>query len=608
MLRLKLPAKFLLLVIGILAVFLGIFSAIIAQRETKLLARKNAEQEHMLAQSLVADLRDNMLAGRPRSTLSLIESLRGTHGLVRLDVFRSDGTPAFGSRSERIDLPQLREAFRTGRVVDFNEDGGTPLHTNIFPLRNDAECRTCHRASGDILGVILISHSLEEMQSEVRKNQRQVVILFSLMVLVIGTALYTAVHLIIHRPLQALSEGARVVGRGELSHRITIESRDELRDLADAFNDMAGRLKESYAGLENMVRIRTAELNESVRLMRGILASMSSGVVLLAGDGTVKMINRQGAWILGQGHEDLVGKKLTDAAPETAAFQNARVGTYEEITISGPEGMTIPVGFTSSHYAGGEGEQEGLIVVFQDLTELKALQAELLNKERFAAMGRVVAGVAHEIRNPLFGISAIGQIFERDLKEPDQQELSRALIAETKRLNQLVEELLIYGRPMKLKLEEADLRLLWEDVLDLHREELKRKNISVRGDYAVRHPVTLFDPYQIKQVFLNLLRNAMEATPEGGTITITMLLEDNSILFRVADTGSGIPRAHLEHVFDLFFTTKPKGTGLGLAICRKILQDHGGDITISSEEGAGTAVTIRLPLHIGSGSAVSAVS
>jgi signal transduction histidine kinase len=255
----------------------------------------------------------------------------------------------------------------------------------------------------------------------------------------------------------------------------------------------------------------------------------------------------------------------------------------------------IPLGFTVSPYAGGDAGQEGVIVVFQDLTELKVLQGELLNKERFASMGRVVAGVAHEIRNPLFGISAIGQIFERDLKDPAHQELVQALLSETKRLNQLVEELLIYGRPMKLKREDTDLRVLWEEVLDLHHDELKRRGITVTGDYSARPPRAFFDPHQIRQVFLNILRNAIEAMPKGGSITISMMLADSYLEFRVTDTGTGIPNASLEHIFDLFFTTKPKGTGLGLAICRKIMRDHGGDITINSTEGRGTMVTITLP-------------
>ncbi|MDH4164210.1 MAG: ATP-binding protein [Nitrospirota bacterium] len=595
MVPVRIQTKFLVLVLGILIVLLSIFSAIIIRRENALLARKNIEQEHLLATILVASLKDDMLAGRARSTVKLMEGMQGTYGLIHLMVLRENGTPAFGAPGDVVTLPEAREAFRTGRIIEIT---GADRHTNFFPLKNESECRRCHAKAGDVLGVIMISHSLGDSFAELRTNKYQLVLLFSLLIAVIGVAIYIAVQRVVLQPLRQLHTGAEIIGKGDFTRPIVIESRDEFQDLASTFNDMAGMLKETYAGLENMVKVRTAELNESVRLMRGILTSMSSGVALLTSEGLVKLMNRQGAWILGRGHEDLVGRKLAEVAPETAAFMKARVGSYEEISVTTPDRVTVPIGFTSSYYTGSEGEQEGLLIVFQDLTELKMLQSALVDRERFAAMGRVVAGVAHEIRNPLFGISAIGQILERDLQSPEHQELSRALIAETKRLNQLVEELLIYGRPMKLKLEEADLRVLWEEVLDMHREELKKKNITMTGDYAVRHPYALFDPHQIRQVFLNLLRNAMEATPDGGLIAITMLLEDDFILFRVTDTGTGIPKQHLDHVFDLFFTTKPKGTGLGLAICRKIMQDHGGDIAIESEARKGTTVTIKLPFRM----------
>jgi signal transduction histidine kinase/HAMP domain-containing protein len=419
--------------------------------------------------------------------------------------------------------------------------------------------------------------------------------LFSGMLIVMGCAVYAAVRWLVLLPLWRLHQGAEIIRKGNLGYQIPVEGRDEFADLAGSFNEMTSRLKETLEGLENTVRTRSTELNENVRLMQGILASISSGVALLTRDGNVKLMNRQGVHILRRGKEDLVGSRLTEIVPETQAFLHARAGAREEIAVQVPGGNSVPIGFTSSPYAAGGGDPEYRIVVFQDLTELKALQGELMNKERFAAMGRVVAGVAHEIRNPLFGISAIGQILERELKDPAQQELCHALLAETKRLNHLVEELLIYGRPMKLLREDTDLRVLWEEVLDQHREELRERGIKVTGDYAVRHPIAYFDPYQVRQVFQNLLRNAMEATPDGGSISITMLLADNFLMFRVTDNGSGIPKDNLEHVFDLFYTTKPKGTGLGLAICRKIIRDHGGDIEIESTAGIGTTVSVTLP-------------
>jgi len=590
----RLPAKFLILVIGILVVFFGILSVIVIDRETDLLTRKAAEKEHLLAQTIVADLRDNMLAGRPRSTLDLMEVLRGSYGLVRLEVLRKDGSPAFDQQGPRRAMPQITQAFQRGQVMHFAEEGEVPLHTNIFPLQNASECRRCHTKADEVIGAILISNSLEDTFAEIGASKRQLALLFIALLFVSGTLLYMTVRKLVLVPLSKLHRGAEVLGRGDLAHRIAVENQDEFGDLAGTFNEMAEKLKDTYNGLEHMVKVRTDELNESVRLMQGILSSMSSGVVLLDRDGRVKLINRPGAVLLGRTAGELLGRKLAEAVPETHGFFIGRIGGYEEITVHALE-TRIPLGFTASPYASGDAGQEGIIVVFQDLTELKALQGELLNRERFAAIGRVVAGVAHEIRNPLFGISAIGQIFERELKAPAQQELCRALLAEAKRLNQLVEELLIYGRPMKLNREDADLRVLWEEVLELHRDELKQRGIKVTGDYAVRHPVAYFDPHQVRQVFLNVLRNAMEAMPAGGSIGITMLLADDFLVFQVTDTGAGIPKESLEHIFDLFFTTKPKGTGLGLAICRKILRDHGGDIAIDSVAGRGTTVTITLP-------------
>ena len=420
--------------------------------------------------------------------------------------------------------------------------------------------------------------------------------LYAAMFVVIGGAVSLAVRMLVLRPLRSLRQGAEAVGKGDLGHRVPAAGRDEFAELAGSFNEMASRLQETVGSLENGVRVRTIEMNENVRLLQGILSSMPSGVVLLSPDGVVKLMNRQGSHILMRDAEDLAGRRLTEIVPETEAFLQAQSGTRGEIVAKLAENLAVPIGFICSLYA--VGDQEDRIVVFQDLTELKALQAAFLDKERFAAIGRVVGSVADEIRNPLFGISAIGQVFERDLKDPAYRDLARSLLAEAKRLNLLVEDLLRYGRTVHLKLEQADLRVLWEEVLDLHREELKRRRIKVTGDYAVRHPVAIFDPHQIRQVFLNLLGNAMEATPDGGSIVITMLLEDRYILFRVTDNGTGISKDRLPHVFELFYTTKTAGTGLGLAICRKILEDHGGEILITSQEGSGTSVTVKLPYEV----------
>jgi nitrogen fixation/metabolism regulation signal transduction histidine kinase len=596
MTSLRLRAKFLILVLGILIVFIGALSIVIVRRETRILARKGSEKEHLLARTIVADLRDSMLAGRPRSTLALMRSLEGISGIVSIAVLRPDGTPAFDVPGPAASLPQFAEAL-AGRDVDFDETGPELRHVNLFPLRNEALCQRCHGREHDVLAVVLISNSLNDTAAEIASSERHLLGTLFALLAVMATALYVAVRKVVLDPLRKLHQGSVVIGNGDLSHSIEINSGDEFQDLAASFNDMAARVRETRADLETTVRIRTAELNESVRLMRGILSSMSIGVTMLDREGTVKLMNRQGACILGRGHEDLLGRRLVDVVPETTAFRNVRVGTYGEIVVRISDVFTTPVGFTASRYSGGAGPEEGLIVVFQDLTELGELQRAAADKERSAAMWQVAAGMAHKIGNLLLGISSVGRIFEHDLREPAHQELVRMLLAEAKRLNELVEELVILGRPMNLKLEDGDLRVLWDEVLTLHRDKLQRQGIRVRVEGPVQHLVARFDHHQVRQVFLKLVINAVEAMPNGGEINIMMLAEGQFAICRISDTGPGIPSEQLDHVFDLFFTTKPKGMGLGLAICRKILQDHGGDIIITSGEGAGTTATVRLPVE-----------
>jgi signal transduction histidine kinase len=352
--------------------------------------------------------------------------------------------------------------------------------------------------------------------------------------------------------------------------------------------------------LNEELKNQNKELAKNISLREGILASMLSGVMQLDMNGRVELINQAGADILNAIPADIVNRPLAELDPDAASLLASSVGPYQELDIRTRTGTVIPVGFSSAYCFGETGTPEGIIIVYRDLTQIKALQNEALNKERFAAMGRVVAGVAHEIRNPLFGISSISQIFERELTNPAHQELTRALLSETKRLNQLVEELLIYGRPVKLMPAWCDLAELWRDVAGMHSDEMKKKGIRIDGDLPVGRTRAYLDVNQMRQVLLNLLRNALEASPVGGEITARLLLEDRNILFSIADTGNGIPPENRDKVFDLFFTTKPRGTGLGLGICKKIVEDHGGAIAVesSTKSGAGqkgTIVTITLP-------------
>lgn len=600
MLHIRLHAKFLVLVVGSLALLLGALSFIIIQRETRLLTEKNIEEQHTLAHAVSQDLRESMQDGNPRRTLSLLRRIQGTNNIVRIGVLRRDGTPAFRDAGARFMAPQLDRVFETGEELSFRENGDRPLNTVLFPLKNDGDCRSCHRREGPVLGVILVSHSLEETLAEIAASRRDLTAFFAVIITVIGAVLYAVTRKIVLRPIETLSRGAEAIGKGDFSHRVQMPTRDEFRDVSEAFNQMAGRLTDMYSGLEDIVKARTRELDESFRMIRGIVASMPGGVMYFDMAGRVKLINEYASQMLQCRQTDVIGRELAAVIPETAAFvaasfDKADSGPYQEVELSRSDGTAVPLGFSSTYYRGAMGGYEGVIVMFRDLSDLKALQAELLKKERFAAMGRVVAGVAHEVRNPLFGISSIGQIFERELTNPAHRELVQALLSESRRLNHLVEDLLLYGRTTRLKLEPCELRRLWQDVLELYRDETLTKGVRMAGDDGAALPWILADQHQVRQVFLNLFRNALDASPPGTEIAVRFLIADRYLTFEIRDEGDGIPAENRGKIFDLFFTTKPKGTGLGLAICKKIVEDHGGDIAIESAEGTGTTVTVRFP-------------
>ncbi len=363
-------------------------------------------------------------------------------------------------------------------------------------------------------------------------------------------------------------------------------TQDELNSLNLFVNSAASLMN----NIRNVERIKRSE-----HLLDSIIFNMAAGLLVTDLAGKVKMINISGAEILGCDHDAIIGKDITLIYPETAMMMEVKpriIGEEVEVfTHNGP----VPVGYNSNYLMSKDGNPEGFIVVFRDLSEIKKLQADLREKEHFAAVGKVAAGVAHEIRNPLFGITSVAQIVAREIKEENPlKPLITAMLSETARLNRLVEDMLLYNRTVKMQRQPVDICSLIENVLEFHFMAIKEKKLNVINE-CENLDVAMLDHNQIRQVFLNLLINAIDASHEGGKIKISASQSDDAIKITISDTGMGIPEADLPKIFDLFFTTKEKGTGIGLAICRKIIEDHGGKIAVKSAPAQGTSVQIKLP-------------
>jgi signal transduction histidine kinase len=236
----------------------------------------------------------------------------------------------------------------------------------------------------------------------------------------------------------------------------------------------------------------------------------------------------------------------------------------------------------------------------QNIEHEKQIENELRHAERLASLGRLVAGVAHEVRNPLATIRLRLQMARREANSSRLAESCAVALEEVERLNGMVNRLLTFARPVQLHLQSTDLRSLVEERVECFREQASKQHVHIVARLSDGHKPLAVDKGQMAQVFDNVIQNAIDAMAEtGGTLSVGVASIETAQHPRVCvefrDTGKGMPPAVVSHVFDPFFTTKPSGTGLGLSICHELVTAHGGEIQVESQEGRGTTVLITVP-------------
>lgn len=236
----------------------------------------------------------------------------------------------------------------------------------------------------------------------------------------------------------------------------------------------------------------------------------------------------------------------------------------------------------------------------QNIEHEKQIESELRHAERLASLGRLVAGVAHEVRNPLATIRLRLQMARREANSSRLAESCAVALEEVERLNGMVNRLLTFSRPVQLHLQRTDLRSLVEERVECFREQASKQRVRIVANLSDGHRPLAVDKGQMAQVFDNVIQNAIDAMAEtGGTLSVGVASIETAQHPRVCvefrDTGKGMPPAVVSHVFDPFFTTKPSGTGLGLSICHELVTAHGGEIQVESQEGRGTTVLITVP-------------
>jgi two-component system, NtrC family, sensor histidine kinase HydH len=334
-----------------------------------------------------------------------------------------------------------------------------------------------------------------------------------------------------------------------------------------------------------------------------LVENMPIGLVALDNQQRITSLNNAAASILKRSPEEVIGENAEKSLPvelwQLLANLKAEKGVVEkEIDCTVKEGNVIPLEVSATLLHDEDGTFLGHVVLFKDLSEVRSLRKEIARSQRLASVGRLAAGVSHEIRNPLSSLKGFATYFkERYHNVPENQQISNLMIQEVDRLNRVVGELHEFARPITVSKKPIRIESLLESSLKMVERQASESNIAIKTDFDIESREVLIDPDRINQVLLNLYLNAIDAMDGGGCLTVALSenKKKNGVEIKIADTGTGISDNDLGHVFDPYFTTKPSGTGLGLAIVHNIMEAHGGEINIESRAGQGTAVTIFLP-------------
>jgi two-component system phosphate regulon sensor histidine kinase PhoR len=437
---------------------------------------------------------------------------------------------------------------------------------------------------GEVLGIARVSLPLTEVESLVHRVTVSIATAMAMAALLVILASWFIARLTT-RPIREITAASRKIASGELEQKITIETGDEVEELAYSFNEMSSKLKALVDTIsEDKARLET------------ILDNMADGVIMTDNEGNILLANRAVKQLFKI--KDAVNKPLIEVVRDyevdellKLCLQNADVRDtqYESGTSKRfLRAIAIPV----KGYKPG-----GVLILFQDLTDIKNLQT---------TRRELIGNISHEFRTPLASIKAMVETLQNGAvhdREAASDFLTR-IASDVDRLTQMVTELTELTRietgKSELRLETVNLNLPIEEIITQLSPQAERQQLSIKKDLDPALPPVPADIERIRQVLVNLVHNAIKFTSSGGNITITSRRGDNLVTVAVTDTGIGISRSDLPHVFERFYKADKArsggGTGMGLAIARHVIEAHGGSIRVQSEEGKGSTFSFDLPL------------
>lgn len=475
---------------------------------------------------------------------------------------------------------------RSAPVAEIAGTGDRAVLEVYVPLWiRDAEFLLSSGGGDRRVGTLLVGLPLDG----VRLTERRILRRLALVTGAAGAAALLAVVLLLNRlfqPIHPLMAAAAEIGRGVHGVKVPVLSADELGDLAASFNRMSADL---------------ASTTVSKGYLDDILNGMLDALIVLDESGRVRMANAAAARLLGRTGEELaslgIGALVAGGDAAATGARNA------EVSLLGASGQRIPALLSSSAVSGPDGRPAGVVLVARDIRDRKAMESRMAQSEKLSAIGQLAAGVAHEINNPLGVMLGFAQTVCRRIDPGSEFELPlRSIEREALRCKELVQNLLAFSRQDRKVQGPLDLITAVSNALSLVEAQARVRGVQIRRELGDGPFVIDGNSNQLQQIVINLCGNAIDATPSGGSVTVScapVSREDGAwTRLTVRDTGSGIPPEIRKKIFDPFFTTKEpgKGTGLGLSLVFELVQHHRGVLDFTSQPGSGTTFTIDFPL------------
>ena len=508
--------------------------------------------------------------------------------------------------------PKVAELVRRHQIetVDITNVGGARKIMAFAPIRYDTGDYRKHGVFGGVTIGFQVDQFHEAARTggrlitdQLRGHRRRSSIIVALTALIAGLASWFLARGIT-RPLTQLTAGARRVAAGESTERVIVTTGDEVGDLAESFNLMANELelrKQSLLTTLTELRSSRREILNERNFKESILESISSAILTFSPEGFLTSINATGRAFLGDIAAGTPYRTVFDGWGNLADRVGQVLGKGREY---GREPLYLDRAgetryFDIGFFPIGSDAEHGITVTLRDETIREKLREEMTRLDRLVSLGKLSAGIAHEVRNPLTGISLLlDDLHDRAECGAEVQTLIKKALSEIERVEQLISALLKYASPVRTELRLCDLNQVLSDALLLVRRQCERQGTSLLftpGDV----PPCRLDPEKIKQALLNLVNNAREALQNGGSIEIAATADSSSVTITVRDSGPGIAAADLPQIFEPFFTRKGAGTGLGLSITQRIIEEHHGRIDVESTPGEGAVFAITLPLVLG---------